>query len=414
MAFEELSEGQIRELCHERKTVFIYTGGVFVGDAFNTSNVGERKVWGSETSAVNLALMLAAGSKYRPILSCPVGEGFPPAFLDRGVINVDLRLTDYFLRTFRIDIYLVSRFLHFFLNHTVERGDVVLWCHDMAMNYKCITDGGVTYDLKDSGRPLWSMIKHRVKKVVAVSEWHGKKMSSVYGFYEGQLVACYNGVRKYDFDSVDPSTEMRMVDSFLYASDPVRGLTWALKVFRTVKEKKPEAQFFICWDKLPADLEAEVKKVGEEVGGIVFMGKLSNRDLRKLMRRTQYYLYPNIWHETFGIVALEALLSGCIPIVRNFSGIGEIVRISGGGVAVEGDVGGGALVGSGGMGGKAERERDILTNRVGADFLQRYVAAVLMIMDKPELQLALRRTGHAWAIKQGWEDRAEAWDKILG
>ena len=43
-----------------------------------------------------------------------------------------------------------------------------------------------------------------------------------------------------------------------------------------------------------------------------------------------FLLYLPDSHETYCLVALEAMSRGCVPIVRNYSGLGELVSSNGG------------------------------------------------------------------------------------
>lgn len=56
---------------------------------------------------------------------------------------------------------------------------------------------------------------------------------------------------------------------------------------------------------------------------ICFKGILQNDKLVSCLNKHRYIIIPSIWKEPFGIVALEGLACGCIPIVSNGGGLPE-------------------------------------------------------------------------------------------
>ncbi len=67
-------------------------------------------------------------------------------------------------------------------------------------------------------------------------------------------------------------------------------------------------------------LEAQVKKHG--LGDkLVFTGALSAMDLPAELARHQILVVPSLWAEPFGVVALEGMGCGCVPIVSADGGL---------------------------------------------------------------------------------------------
>ena len=67
-----------------------------------------------------------------------------------------------------------------------------------------------------------------------------------------------------------------------------------------------------------------VEKLGMK-SSISFLGLLKGEALVKILNQHKYILIPSIWEEPFGIVALEAMACGCIPIVSDGGGLPEAV-----------------------------------------------------------------------------------------
>ncbi len=67
-------------------------------------------------------------------------------------------------------------------------------------------------------------------------------------------------------------------------------------------------------------LEDQVRRLG--LGGAVrFEGRCAGRDLVELLHRHRVCVVPSVWEEPFGLVVLEALACGCVPVVARSGGL---------------------------------------------------------------------------------------------
>lgn len=62
---------------------------------------------------------------------------------------------------------------------------------------------------------------------------------------------------------------------------------------------------------------------------VVFKGALRGSELVKCLNQHKYLLVTSLWEEPFGIVALEGMACGCIPIVSNGGGLPDAVGDAG-------------------------------------------------------------------------------------
>jgi glycogen(starch) synthase len=67
-------------------------------------------------------------------------------------------------------------------------------------------------------------------------------------------------------------------------------------------------------------LEAELSNVSSHVS---FAGSLPPEKLSRLLREHKVSIIPSTWEEPFGLVALEAIASGCVPVAFNRGGLPE-------------------------------------------------------------------------------------------
>jgi glycosyltransferase involved in cell wall biosynthesis len=62
---------------------------------------------------------------------------------------------------------------------------------------------------------------------------------------------------------------------------------------------------------------------------IHFTGSMGGEELVKCLNRHRFLLVPSVWEEPFGIVALEGMACGCIPIVSDGGGLPDAVGNAG-------------------------------------------------------------------------------------
>lgn len=94
------------------------------------------------------------------------------------------------------------------------------------------------------------------------------------------------------------------------------------------KHKLPFRLTVIGTGKDAADLQqlAEQSGVGDEVS---FKGAMTGKKLVEQLNRHRFILVPSVWDEPFGIVVLEGMACGCIPIVSNSGGLPDAVGEAG-------------------------------------------------------------------------------------
>lgn len=62
---------------------------------------------------------------------------------------------------------------------------------------------------------------------------------------------------------------------------------------------------------------------------VIFLGALKGEELVRCLNRHRFILIPSIWEEPFGLVALEGMACGCIPIVSEGGGLPEAIGDAG-------------------------------------------------------------------------------------
>lgn len=105
---------------------------------------------------------------------------------------------------------------------------------------------------------------------------------------------------------------------FIWCSQdrPKKGLDLILQVWKKIYENHAD--------------EAELLVVGInkqiDQDGVRVVGRVPNHELSKYYQISDFYLFPTLWKEGFGIVLAEALKCGCYCIASNQGGVPEVLE----------------------------------------------------------------------------------------
>ena len=277
------------------------------------------------------------------------------------------------------DYLIVSRYINFFLYHTVRASKVLIWLHDVGLQPAFM--GG---HLPDGGKYL--LANAPVDTIVAQTEWHSNVFSAYYETKE-KMEVIGNGFNQsaWTFNATSFQETLKKDEmSFIYTSSPKRGLRWLIPFFPKIRAKYPNATLHIY--RGDDELTDEEKKTFPELKdqGIFYHGGLENAKLAKEFLRCQFWLYPTDFSETFCISALEAMAGECLCICTNLAALTEIVA-----------------------------DRGILLNKkvYTAEYEQEIFSAIENALKRKE---ELSNKARTWALQQTWEQRAVQWDKLLG
>lgn len=117
-----------------------------------------------------------------------------------------------------------------------------------------------------------------------------------------------------------------------------KGADLAIKALEIISSNKnlPMATLNIVGDGPEKEaLQLQVSKAGLQ-HKVKFLGSLRGNDLVETLNQNKYMLVPSKWKEPFGIVGLEGMACGCIPIVADGGGLPDAVG-NGGVVFKSGD-----------------------------------------------------------------------------
>lgn len=119
-------------------------------------------------------------------------------------------------------------------------------------------------------------------------------------------------------------TEGRDKD-FIYIGRLVhdKGIGTAIRAFSRLLNKRPELTFQIAGSGHIRDELIDLVNILGISESVKFLGNLRREEVIKSLLEHKFLILPSEWQEPFGLVSIEALTQGCIPIVASIGGILE-------------------------------------------------------------------------------------------
>jgi glycogen synthase len=173
---------------------------------------------------------------------------------------------------------------------------------------------------------------NRADRVITCSHYMRGHVADVYGLEESRVTVIPNGIDPLDLQPVDDLDKLRaqfaapeerlvvLVGRLVYE----KGFQLALEALPGLVERLGDVRFLVAGS---GTHEQELRRQAEELGldaHGTFLGWIGDDVLHSLYRIADLCVVPSIY-EPFGLVALEAMASGCPCIVADTGGLREIV-----------------------------------------------------------------------------------------
>lgn len=175
-------------------------------------------------------------------------------------------------------------------------------------------------------------------RVITCSQYMRRHVSEVFDVPKRKVTMIQNGIDPQDLEPVEHQdlTALRaryaapdeklilLVGRLVYE----KGFHLALEALPRVIERLGNVRFVVCGTgTAEADLKAQARKLGLLQHGS-FIGWTGDDTLHSLYRVADLCVVPSIY-EPFGLVALEAMASGCLCLVADTGGLREVVPAGG-------------------------------------------------------------------------------------
>ncbi|MEA2273055.1 MAG: glycogen synthase [Solirubrobacteraceae bacterium] len=175
-------------------------------------------------------------------------------------------------------------------------------------------------------------ITNRADHVITCSHYMRGHVADIYGLEEDRISVIPNGIDPLDLQPVDDLAHLRsrfaapderlvlLVGRLVYE----KGFQLALEALPGVIERVGDVRFLVAGS---GTHEQELREQARALGLLdhgSFLGWIGDDVLHSLYRISDLCVVPSIY-EPFGLVALEAMASGCPCIVADTGGLREIV-----------------------------------------------------------------------------------------
>jgi glycogen synthase len=177
-------------------------------------------------------------------------------------------------------------------------------------------------------------IANRSDRVIACSYYMREQIADIFGVEEERVTVIPNGIDPGDMQPHNGAELTRLRSEFAAADERLvllvgrlvyeKGFQIALEAMPALIERLPGTRFLVAGS---GTHEAELRRQAAGLGlgdHGTFLGWIGDDVLHSLYRIADVCVVPSIY-EPFGLVALEAMASGCPCIVADTGGLREVV-----------------------------------------------------------------------------------------
>jgi glycogen(starch) synthase len=177
-------------------------------------------------------------------------------------------------------------------------------------------------------------ITNRSDRVIACSFYMREQIADIFGVEEEKVAVSSNGIDPQDLQPQDSAELRRLRLQFAEPDQKLmllvgrlvyeKGFQLALEAMPKVIERLPGTRFLVAGS---GTHEQELRRQASELGLMehgTFLGWIGDDVLHSLYPISDICVVPSIY-EPFGLVALEAMASGCPCLVADTGGLREVV-----------------------------------------------------------------------------------------
>jgi GT2 family glycosyltransferase/predicted SAM-dependent methyltransferase len=360
-----------------KRTFVLYTGPAW--EKWSPKNVDGQGIGGSETCAVHVAREFARKG-WRSIVfgDCGGNEGD----FD-GVQYVDHARFSEFVSKESMDFFVSSRKPEpFALPIRAKR--TACWVHDIWL----------------ARDPNTELHHQKVGKFLVLSPWHRDFFLRHHRGVPPEKVHITRDV----VDMTRYQGKIRKAPGRLvYSSSPDRGLDCLLDVLPAIQAEVPDAELHVFYgfhnwetsartrgDQPMLDRIEALKKRLAEQQGVVFRGRVGQRDLAREQMKAELWAYPTWFTETFCITAAEAMAAGAAVVTTDVAALPTTVGDAGLIIDVP----------------KNQFDCGITED---AGFRERFVRACVTMLSQDALRKEMAERGRQKAVAYGIEGIVEEW-----
>jgi tetratricopeptide (TPR) repeat protein len=358
------------EKLSNNKTLVIHTGS-FV-KPWDPSK--ETKISGSEYMAMNMAKEFK-NLGYRVFIFGYFEEekqNIDYQGIYDGIQYIDFKSFEEFSVKYVIDYLIVSRFTSNLVYYDNIK-NVYLWVHDIL-------------PIINKNAPLFQVHLEKFKGVIVLSEWHKKYVKQKTGIPEHITILSRNAIYTERFSQNIQNTQNieKIPYRFIYMSDAGRGLSHLIDMLPVIKDRYPETTLVI-FTKIEHIDDILLKRI-KELDYVSLNPRTTQENISKELLKSDIWLYPTDFTETYCISALEAMAAGCLVATVKLAGLADTV------------------------GNRGIMCNEPITEQKNKDEL---LKKLFLVLDNPAIKQRYIENAKEWAFKQTYQNLAKEWIKIF-
>lgn len=360
------------------KKLLIYSG--YASKPFNYNSLKTHALGGSETATIRTA------REFKKLgYDVTVSGNVINSVGEDGVRYINRGEVQEFLDRNKLDIVIVSRYLHFLTQYRFLTDQLYLLNHDV-----CYLPWGMDPQKENNwniqaavGDVLFENSINKFQRVICLTNWHKDHYSNLYPFASEKIHVWGNGI---EFEMFPPLRQ-KIKNKFIWASRAVRGLRRMLDMWPDIIERYPDATLDVY--SYSAAGEEDVMKRCNELTGVTHHGGVPQSVLLDRIQDAEYWFYPTNFSETYCITALEMQHSKVCCICTNLAAL----RDTAGDRAVTFDI---------------PRQ-----GYESEEFKQIALDSLFKVMENEELKQSLVEKAYNWSLEQSWMHRAQELDQLF-
>jgi glycosyltransferase involved in cell wall biosynthesis len=370
MGISQIQLLKLKESPNKKKIVF------YVGYAIFDS----KHIYGSELACINLCKQLSIFYNIYVF-----GQSLKEEIID-GIPFLNSSNLESFMNNNLVEVLIISRYVNYIIEFPLRATKIFIWLHDVC--YHGAYNGN---QLPNSGKNLVRNVLENVNNmgIVTLSQWHHDLVVKTYDLPEKKVSIIGNAINETHFEKYvdfDIIKKEKIPFRFIYTSDACRGLEQLVEYFDDIKKEFPLSELYIYRDiKSFENYSGLLEKINKNKS-IHYKGKLDQKDLVLEFIKSDIWLYPTSFSETYCMSGLEALRSGCYCIATNLAALKDTIGDRG--VLIDGDA-------------KNPEIKQIFLNEVRK------------VLTNDDLKISLQKKAFEWAKTQTWNKVGKEWLKLI-
>ncbi len=173
------------------------------------------------------------------------------------------------------------------------------------------------------------LVDERIDHIICVSEWQREYIKNQFKKALGNSNRDLSTYIQVLNNAIDPTDWEHCVfpknkHSFVYTSATDRGLDKVLKMWPRIKQMLPYASLNIAAPPYSVDWGYDIDKI-MQLKDVWWHGNLPPKKLYDLISRSEYWLYPSKYLETYCITALEMMMGGVKILSTNTGNLNDLL-----------------------------------------------------------------------------------------